>query len=139
MLSVRRVRMWSGMVVADGLLGCGMGARRYGGEMLGPVRFEHVETCAREVCRTFRLKDDMATCIATLTSLDDILASLRSELSALTPSDEGTPDPSKKPAPSYAALEQSLDVTKAKRLITARENSIKSVKLALAKAQAKGT
>ena len=57
---------------------------RFGGEMLGPVRFDHIETCAREVCHTFRLKDDMATSIATLTSLDDILASLRAELASLT-------------------------------------------------------
>lgn len=123
--------------------------------MLGPVRFDHIETCTREVCHTFRQKDDMATCIATLTSLDDILASLRAELASLTaskppPEGEGpdsqtrgadlpTPAPAKKPRPSYAALEESLDLVKAKRLVTARENSIKSVKQALQKARAKGT
>ncbi|CDO77518.1 hypothetical protein BN946_scf184912.g17 [Trametes cinnabarina] len=143
-------------------------SRWYGGEMLGPARFDHIELCAREVCRTFRLKDDMATCIATLTSLDDILASLRAELASLTaaitvktdtdsstqtagntsataPSEVDsshpiTPAPTAKSAtahPSYTALEESLDITKAKRLITARENSIKSVKLALQKARAK--
>ncbi|KAJ2965908.1 hypothetical protein NUW54_g13960 [Trametes sanguinea] len=57
-------------------------SRWYGGEMLGPARFDHIELCAREVCRTFRLKDDMATSIATLSSLDDILASLRAELAS---------------------------------------------------------
>ncbi|KAI0629426.1 ribosomal protein S5 domain 2-like protein [Trametes polyzona] len=129
-------------------------SRWYGGEMLGPARFDHIETCTREVCRAFRLKDDMATCIATLTSLDDILASLRAELASLTtpskvdgPSEAATstdPDvivavPAKKGRPSYAALEESLDIAKAKRLITARENSIKSVKLALQKARASGT
>ena len=114
--------------------------------MLGPVRFEHIEMCAREVCRTFRLKDDMSTCIATLSSLDDILADLRAQLASLTSQGSeaaGTSSAStantapKKPAPSYTALEESLDVVKAKRLITARENSIKSVKLALKKAQSK--
>ena len=117
--------------------------------MLGPARFDHIEMCAREVCRAFKLKDDMATSIATLKSLDDILADLRKELAALqakksTDGDASTsgekaspsiPEPQTASNP-YAALEESLDVTKAKRLITARENSIKSVKLALKKARA---
>ncbi|KAI1791191.1 ribosomal protein S5 domain 2-like protein [Ganoderma leucocontextum] len=118
-------------------------SRWYGGEMLGPARFDHIETCAREVCRTFRIKDDVATCVATLTSLDDILASLRAELASITAArSTSEPAPStsvgrKKPAANtYAALEESLDVAKAKRLITARENSIKSVKQALQKARA---
>ncbi|KAI0758494.1 ribosomal protein S5 domain 2-like protein [Trametes elegans] len=147
-------------------------SRWYGGEMLGPARFDHIETCAREVCRTFRLKDDMSTCIATLISLDDILASLRAELAALTaapakPSGDTAAGPApaqadggsgsvtappvpstgggsaitpivvgeKKSRPSYAALEESLDLAKAKRLVTARENSIRSVKQALQKAR----
>lgn len=124
--------------------------------MLGPVRFSHFETCAREVCRTFRLKDDIESDIATLTSLDDILASLREELaqtlvvrtSSLDPNDDASLDAcataaaaagggggasraSPKKTPNYKDLRDSLDVNKAKRLITARENSIKSVKSAL--------
>ncbi|KAI0645180.1 ribosomal protein S5 domain 2-like protein [Trametes meyenii] len=122
-------------------------SRWFGGEMLGPARFDHIETCTREVCHTFRLKDDMATSIATLTSLDDILASLRAELASITSSQPGpdreTPRDDtpttitvKKTSASYIALEESLDISKAKRLITARENSIKSVKQALRKARA---
>ncbi|KAI0326330.1 ribosomal protein S5 domain 2-like protein [Cubamyces sp. BRFM 1775] len=134
-------------------------SRWYGGEMLGPARFDHIELCTREVCRTFRLKDDMATCIATLTSLDDILSSLRAELASLTaskpisdgsePSNRGVGEqptseggtsviaavPTKKTRPTYTALEETLDVARAQRLITARENSIKSVKQALQKAR----
>ncbi|KAI0827985.1 ribosomal protein S5 domain 2-like protein [Trametes gibbosa] len=133
-------------------------SRWYGGEMLGPVRFDHIEMCTREVCQTFRLKDDMATSIATLTSLDDILASLRVEFATLmsnirpmdsdikddppagTESEATTSAPiMKKVRTSYVTLEESLDITKAKRLITARENSIKSVKQALQKARAPKT
>ncbi|KAH9855931.1 ribosomal protein S5 domain 2-like protein [Lenzites betulinus] len=125
-------------------------SRWYGGEMLGPARFDHIEMCTREVCQTFRLKDDMATSIVTLTTLDDILASLRAELASLTrpPESDSTaatdgaaaaPAPAKKASPSYAALGESLDIAKAKRLITARENSIKSVKQALQKARAQKT
>ncbi|RPD57699.1 ribosomal protein S5 domain 2-like protein [Lentinus tigrinus ALCF2SS1-7] len=126
-------------------------SRWFGGEMLGRVRFDHIEMCAREVCHVFRRKDDMATCIATLTSLDETLASLRTQLAAATaegstsaergdPQADGTSAasvPKKPPAPSYTALEESLDVAKAKRLITARENSIKSVRAALKKVQEK--
>ena len=117
--------------------------------MLGRVRFDHIEMCAREVCRTFRRKDDMATCIATLTSLDETLASLRSQLAAATAesspteiADKEQEDSnlavSRRPAtPSYTALEESLDIPRAKRLITAREKSIKSVRAALKKIQEK--
>jgi len=122
-------------------------SRWYGGTMLGPARFDHFETCAREVCRAFRLQDDMATAMATLSSLDDILASLREELARLScqppgPSstEAGTSDGVKlapKKPPDYRALKDSLDVKKANRLITARENSINSVKTALRKASEK--
>ncbi|KAH9942139.1 ribosomal protein S5 domain 2-like protein [Epithele typhae] len=115
-------------------------SRWFGGEMLGPARFDHVETCAREVCRTFRLKDDMATAVSTLKSLDDVLASLRKQLAPLQTRPEKADGTStlapKKAADPYSALETSLDIAKAKRLITARENSIRSVKLALKKARA---
>ena len=104
--------------------------------MLGPARFTHFESCAREVCRAFRLRDDVETAVATLRSLDDILASLRSELARHTAMDTGAePSASQAKAPDYTALEEELDLKKAKRLITARENSIKSVKTALRKAK----
>ncbi|KAI0919071.1 hypothetical protein AcV5_002083 [Taiwanofungus camphoratus] len=116
-------------------------SRWYGGVMLGPVRFSHIETCAREVCRTFRLKDDIETSIATLLSLDDILSSLRTDLSKITSGEASKSVPgessevSPKKVPDYTALKESLDINKAKRLITARENAIKSVKIALKKAE----
>ncbi|KZT69636.1 ribosomal protein S5 domain 2-like protein [Daedalea quercina L-15889] len=115
-------------------------SRWYGGVMLGPVRFAHFETCAREVCRKFRLKDDMDNVIATLTSLDDILASLRADLAKLTASTPDVPSMSAtattaKKAPNYDSLKESLDTGRAKRLITARENAIRSVKAALKKHQ----
>ncbi|KAH9944780.1 ribosomal protein S5 domain 2-like protein [Amylocystis lapponica] len=121
-------------------------SRWYGGVMLGPTRFAHFEACAREVCRAFRLQDDIATSVATLQSLDDILASLRASLAEHTFADTsepttsaGEPSPVRaepKKVPDYTALRESLDLKKAKRLITARENAIKSVKAALQKARA---
>ncbi|CCM03926.1 uncharacterized protein FIBRA_06078 [Fibroporia radiculosa] len=115
-------------------------SRWYGGVMLGPVRFTHFETCAREVCRTFRLKDDITAALSTLTSLDDILASLRADLAALDDSSNaigGIGQSQPKKSQDYTALEESLDVAKARRLIKARENAIKSVKAALRKGQEK--
>src|SRR5271154_5308489 len=52
---------------------------RYGGILLGPARFTHIETCAREVCRDFKRKVEVEEHISTLRSLDDILADLRAE------------------------------------------------------------
>ncbi|EPQ55105.1 ribosomal protein S5 domain 2-like protein [Gloeophyllum trabeum ATCC 11539] len=122
-------------------------SRWYGGIMLGPARFEHIETCAREVCRAFKLKQDMDECITVLTALDDELSKLREELarisSTLTPSKAHLPEQSTfKPEerketkkPDYTALSDSLDIAKARRLITARENAIKSLRSILAKKQ----
>ena len=52
--------------------------------MLGPNRFTHIETCAAEVCKYFKLQEDLKDCRTMLSSLDDILADLRSEFTALT-------------------------------------------------------
>ncbi|OBZ69874.1 hypothetical protein A0H81_10258 [Grifola frondosa] len=82
----------------------------------------------------------MAGLIATLSSLDDILASLRAELVQLSsagssesatalPRDSATSTSRK--APDYASLEESLDIARAKRLVAAREKAIKSVKSSL--------
>lgn len=166
-------------------------SRWYGGIMLGPARFEHIETCAREVCRAFKLKQDMDECITVLTALDDELSKLREELGRISsaapdnagvdaapksadadrpdrpsehpPSQNGQEDPIPSSAltqtltpskahlpeqstfkpeerketkkPDYTALSDSLDIAKARRLITARENAIKSLKSILAKKQ----
>ncbi|KAJ3487545.1 hypothetical protein NLI96_g3447 [Meripilus lineatus] len=157
--------------------------RWFGGELLGPIRFDHIDACARQVCRTFLLYEQTEDHITTLSSLDDILSTLRSELAELkknqkpNPTDEtetktdggaysldGVPGrghegltktlskedrdkpfadadkaetvPSSTPSrsakrPDYKSLRESQDVSKLKRLITARENSIKSVKAAI--------
>ncbi|KZT21454.1 ribosomal protein S5 domain 2-like protein [Neolentinus lepideus HHB14362 ss-1] len=124
-------------------------SRWYGGIMLGPARFEHIETCAREVCRSFKLKQDMEECIVVLTALDDELTKLRKELARLSltsqstdssyrPSEveqpsQSTENKEQKKSQNYATLSDSRDVAKARRLITARENSIKSLKGIIAK------
>lgn len=113
--------------------------------MLGPARFSHIETCATEVCKTFKQSEELRDCISILQTLDDLLAQHRSELAALTPK------PAEDAGPSSTLIEDStsrasspqrdvkkpsykdLDVAKAKRLIQARENSIKSVKALITK------
>ncbi|KAK7676755.1 hypothetical protein QCA50_020278 [Cerrena zonata] len=110
-------------------------SRWYGGEMLGPVRFEHIETCTREVCRSFVLKEQVEDAITTLTTLDSILLTLREELAQLKAVDSAPPPGDLKPKKpqDYSSLRDTLDTKKANRLVTARENSVKSVKLSLAK------
>lgn len=107
--------------------------------MLGPVRFNHIETCAREACHTFRLKDEVEELVATLRSLDDILTALRTEFASLRQlhnASEGSSSANRKP-PDYDALIASAEVDKAKRLIAAREKAIKSVKLGIQKLKPK--
>jgi len=108
-------------------------SRWYGGILLGPVRFTHIQDCAREVCQVFRVQDEMQDCIATLQSLDDILADLRREFANI---DEVGPHPRRNsksearphPTKDYSGLQKSLDVAKAQRQISARERAIENVK-----------
>lgn len=94
--------------------------------MLGPIRFTHMETCAAEVCKRFKLQEELKDCRAMLSSLDDILADLRSEFTALTgkPSTHKTMD--------YDSID---DLTKLRKLIIAREAAIKSIKALIGKAK----
>lgn len=66
---------------------------RYGGVMLGPVRFTHIEDCARQVCNQVIIKDEIDDSIATLTNLDSTLAALRVELETLRRRPPSPPPP----------------------------------------------
>ncbi|KAF5380550.1 hypothetical protein D9615_004701 [Tricholomella constricta] len=104
-------------------------SRWYGGTMLGPARFSHIETCAAEVCLEFKRTEQLRECISTLTTLDAVLAGLRAEYS-----DTSSHEPSTTPGTSSAPKDYSnLDLDKGKRLIKARESAIQSVKLLLVK------
>ncbi|KAL5478468.1 hypothetical protein ACEPAI_2652 [Sanghuangporus weigelae] len=122
-------------------------SRWFGGMLLGPVRFTHIETCTREVCRRFKLIEEVEGIIEELKEVDEQLAQLRSELAEIQ--NQGAPDPAElgsvsSPAsthrepPDYRAilLSPSPDLERAKRLITARQRAIRSVKEILV--QAKG-
>lgn len=104
---------------------------RYGGTLLGPARFTHIETCASEVCREFKRSEELRECTTTLQTLDDLLITLRAQLATLTTQSLTTssvPERNSK-KPDY----KDMDISKAKRLIQARENSLKSVKALIAK------
>ncbi|KLO18942.1 ribosomal protein S5 domain 2-like protein [Schizopora paradoxa] len=108
-------------------------SRWYGGVMLGPVRFTHIEICAREVARNFREIEEIETCIEELNELDEELLRLR----ALLPQNAGTdssanPTSPTKPRDYRAMLLGTRDVEKAKRLVRARQNAVKSVQSILA-------
>ncbi|EIM80595.1 ribosomal protein S5 domain 2-like protein [Stereum hirsutum FP-91666 SS1] len=121
-------------------------SRWYGGVMLGPVRFTHIEDCTRQVCNQVIVKDEIDDSIATLTNLDSTLAALRIELDALRQRPPSPPPSALPAAPDdlstsnahdYSTLLKDLDVKKARRLITARENAIKSVKTLVMKEKEK--
>lgn len=117
-------------------------SRWYGGIMLGPARFSHIETCAQEVCRAFKREEEFRECISSLFTLDDILADLRAELATLsskpgeTAGEETPPSLKKKPA-DYSTLSAEKDLPKAKRLVGAREKAIKNIKGLIAKQKEK--
>jgi hypothetical protein len=113
--------------------------------MLGAARFAHIETCALEVCKAFKRKEELEECITLLSTLDDTLANLRSEVQALSaPASESStadttpqgPDEIPKPPPKkpdYSSLLEEGDIPRARRLVNARQNAVKSVRATLAK------
>ncbi|KAJ7072646.1 hypothetical protein C8F01DRAFT_1206132 [Mycena amicta] len=106
-------------------------SRWYGGTLLGPVRFTHIETCTLEVCREFKRQEDVKDALATLHTLDDMLAQLRDELAAaMQPSSSSRSTQPR--APDYSAWIDS-DLPKAHRLIRARESAISNLKQLIAK------
>ncbi|EAU91587.1 hypothetical protein CC1G_11819 [Coprinopsis cinerea okayama7 len=116
-------------------------SRWWGGTLLGPARFTHIETCALEVCRLFKDKEELAELQALLESLDDLLADLRQEyglLSKLPSTEPSTPTSSQIDSASTVRKKSNysgMDAQKLKRLIRAREGSITSVKALIAKRQ----
>ncbi|KIK94779.1 hypothetical protein PAXRUDRAFT_142154 [Paxillus rubicundulus Ve08.2h10] len=120
-------------------------SRWFGGTLLGPVRFTHIETCASEVCRKFRKVEEMEECIQTLKTLDGLLATLRAELqnrtSTITSEEGASASQSSLEArtskpPDYSIMQEGLDLTKAKRLIHARESAINGIKTLIVKSKA---
>ncbi|KAJ7076823.1 ribosomal protein S5 domain 2-type protein [Mycena belliarum] len=106
-------------------------SRWYGGIMLGPARFSHIETCVLEVCREFKRREEVSEALTTLRSLDDILAQLRAELALSM----RTVSAAKKP--DYTGWID-WDLPKARRLIRARESAILNVKELISKQQQQG-
>lgn len=94
--------------------------------MLGPARFTHIETCAAEVCKHFKLQEELKDCRTMLCSLDDILAELRLEFTTITgkPSTHKTTD--------YELIK---DLSKLRKLVISREAAIKSIKTLISKAK----
>ncbi|KAF9071645.1 ribosomal protein S5 domain 2-like protein [Rhodocollybia butyracea] len=136
---IKILKTMEAQAVLDAVVVC---SRWYGGIMLGPVRFTHIETCTAEVCRIFKNKQELEECVAMLSTLDDILKQLREELALLSDvpvtNDDDTASSSRpklKP-PDYSSWTES-DLPKAKRLVAAREKAVASVKGMIAKRRAK--
>jgi hypothetical protein len=115
---------------------------RYGGTLLGPARFSHVETCASEACREFKRTEALRECVATLKTLDIVLDELRLEYRNNVSANPSPCEPVSSqselnsqtiPTPSGSKDYSNIDLQKGKRLIKAREKAIKSVKLLLTK------
>ncbi|KAF8515458.1 hypothetical protein JB92DRAFT_3082865 [Gautieria morchelliformis] len=91
-------------------------SRWFGGTLLGPVRFTHIENCTQ---------DELEGYIERLQTLDQSLAERRATLAG----DSSTPNTSK--SQDYSTLLTTLDVAKARRLVKARESAIRSLEALL--------
>jgi hypothetical protein len=121
-------------IVAYGCLKCTLAiAARYGGTLLGPVRFTHIETCTREVCRTFKVIEQVEECIQELDKLDVTLTDLRANLAAVTESTSGSTKPAAPKGKDYSSLLDPPDLPKVKRLVNARNSAINGIRALLLK------
>ncbi|KAF7298065.1 UPF0029 domain-containing protein [Mycena chlorophos] len=112
-------------------------SRWYGGNLLGPIRFTHIETCTLEVCRDFKRQEDLKDALTTLRDLDAILAELRDELATLRDAhttSSAVSNAALRKQPDYSGWID-WDLAKAHRLIRARESAIANTKQLIAKQQ----
>ncbi len=100
---------------------------RYGGAMLGPIRFTHIEKCTLEVCHTFKMIEEIEECIVELKSYDETLVKLRAEIAALS----GTSSPQTRATEYEATLLNPPDLAKARRLLNARKGAMNGLQKTL--------
>lgn len=82
--------------------------------MLGPIRFQHIENCAKAALSQYLINEGMTTLKQELRDLDDKLVSLRSQLPGSSTI--------------VKAQYEDLDPEKAERLIIARKKAIDMLK-----------
>lgn len=97
-------------------------SRWYGGTMLGPVRFQHIESCARAALGRYMINEAIGPLKEQLRDLDEQLGSLRCRLSVSATTVV---------KPQY----DDLDFEKVERLIGARKKAIEMLQKRLAPSQ----
>ena len=90
--------------------------------MLGPVRFQHIESCARAALSQYMVEEALAPLRQQLVQLDDQVSALRLRLGASTPVIKVKYD--------------NLDLDKAQRLIVARSKVIEMLEKRIEATQA---
>ncbi|QRW15336.1 thiamin biosynthesis protein [Ceratobasidium sp. AG-Ba] len=131
-------------------------SRRFGGTLLGPVRFTHIADCARAVCTAMYEKEKaeeraskVADLVAQLREWDTEVTELRTQIALLDAkesnekkTDNRNDKEENKPSvpillkhPDYTSVLNPPDVEKAERLLQARRRTVQSLKSALEKKQ----
>ncbi|KAG0146061.1 hypothetical protein CROQUDRAFT_657853 [Cronartium quercuum f. sp. fusiforme G11] len=115
-------------------------SRWYGGTLLGPVRFEHIETCARDACKVFQSVDALDDDLVRLKDLDDQVDRLRFELNSFNSPNQTPSNPSSSQINSnkYDYLKDPIiDLKASAKLITARQQTIAVLQKLINKAKSK--
>lgn len=102
-------------------------SRWYGGVLLGPARFDHIESCATDACKVFQSIDALDDDLSRLSELDLQLSKLRIELRTLTDPDflpTSSPSGSQTKSDPYQHLRNPVNLIGSAKLITAREKAI---------------
>lgn len=96
---------------------------RFGGTLLGPARFTHIEHCTQDACVRFKSIEEIEDFVARLQTHDRTLAEKRAALAGNSDCIIKTQD--------YSSLFTTLDIAKARRLLKARESAIRSLEVIL--------
>jgi hypothetical protein len=97
---------------------------RFGGTLLGPKRFTHIENCTHDACVRFKSVEEVQSYVERLLALDQTLTEKRATLAG-----DGNTASSK--LQDYSSLLATSDIAKARRLLKARESAIKSLEAIL--------
>lgn len=109
-------------------------SRWFGGTMLGPIRFQHIERSARAALEGWTEREKLVELWRELEKLDAVIEDLRRELAASTPDqpeqkeESGAPkEPSPRPLPKPRNYETIKNIAQLERLTKAKTLTVQTL------------
>lgn len=109
-------------------------SRWFGGTMLGPIRFQHIEKSARAALEGWTEREKLVELWRELEKLDAVIEDLRIDLSSTTPSQselqteaDAAETPAPRPPPKVRRYDTITNIAQLERLIKAKTLTVQTL------------